>query len=345
MPKKGASDSPADETQLVDTQEGVDQTQDAKPAESSVADGQDAKPEPKSLLDVVREVVQKPEAKSAPSADAEQKSEGAAPEGDKPAEDEEPPFHKHPRWQQQKAIERDLRTKVEELTGPADQYRQITDFMTAQNLTPDDIVRTFTIAAVVRNDPRKALTELNKLVAEIRQELGEDLPDDLRAAVDEGEMTEERALEASRARAEAARAKAALDAKAQRERDQESAQQAERQRETAAVAISNWVASKATSDPDFDKLRSLTEDRVLVVVQGMRAKGKTSFTPDEMVQISEQAYKYVKDTTSQFRPPPTRINSPVGKSASSAMPAAPSGLPKNPSLFDVVKAAALNVSA
>jgi hypothetical protein len=106
----GASPAPSEEQPIVEVAQAAEAAPaeaDAKPAESSPADEKDAKP--RSLADVVRDVVEPktaPEETSAPGGE-QGKTEGEAaeaPKGDEakqePEDDSKLPFHTHPRFQQ-----------------------------------------------------------------------------------------------------------------------------------------------------------------------------------------------------------------------------------------------------
>lgn len=345
MPIPASSESPPDEKieqGQLDNQAPVD----AKPpVESSPAEDADAKqPAPvKSTLDIVRDVV-----KAKPAQDSSDLKETSKPEGDSTApeakapeaDDKPPPFHAHPAWQRQLQRTREVEAKVKELEGPADQYRQVEQFMTTNNLAPDDIVRGFLIMAKVRNSPNAALAELRTVVGELEQQLGEVLPEDLQTAVEEGELTEERALELSRTRARVGMAEQTLTAKQEKERVEREAREAEQTRTQYAEAAQAWVAEKRGNDPDFDKVFPLAQDRIKATVAEMKRSGKAAFTPAEVRSITEQSYAYVKASLKPLIvPPPAPVNPLARRSQSSAPHAASVALPAKAPMLDVVKAA------
>lgn len=341
----GSSASPADEN--IETAPLVNQEQtDANPASSSPAEDADAKkPEAKTVLDIVRDVVKaKPEGDSSepdstvakPKAAETSAEKGAEPEAE---DDKPPPFHKHPRWVRLNERNRELGAEIETLRPQAEQFRAVEQYMTANSLAPDDIVRGFAIMAAVRNEPQRAIKELETVLTELRETLGEILPQDLQDAVDEGEMTEERALELSRTRATARTTQEKLQTRDQTDREQQQAQRAQEQRRSYAEAVESWMADRRQNDADFETVARLWADRVQVVANSLRQQGKTSFTQAEIRNICDQSYSYVRETLKPLKPQPSRVVSRAGASNSSAPAAAPAALPRDSSMLDVVKRA------
>ena len=186
--------SPASETtEVIDPNAAlpaveVDQpTPDATPPSSS-ADTPDANEAPKSLLDVVKNVV-KPETKEpvAPSPtegqDPAKPADAQAKEGEgDPKPDAEVPFHNHPRWKEMIA-ERDS------LKPDAEGFRKITSFMQASSLTGPEVDEGFQIMAKLKSGTPAALGEVRDWFSErlkaLDEHLGFTLPADLQKQVDD----------------------------------------------------------------------------------------------------------------------------------------------------------------
>src|SRR3546814_83015 len=102
-------------------------------------------------------------------------------------------FHKHPAWQR-------LIRERDENKGAAEQFGQITGFMDKHGLSPAEAAEGFTVMAMIKVDPAGALKALEAKADEIRQFLGEKLPDDLQKEVEDGTISEGRAKELAQAR-------------------------------------------------------------------------------------------------------------------------------------------------
>jgi hypothetical protein len=236
---------------------------DANAAISSDADGGE---QPKSMLEAVQAALASDETKDGESPtpeDAGQADDADAPteadadpvegadEAAEGAEDgEEPPFHKHPRWQE-------LKRERDGLKGEAEAFRGLQGFMQRANLTTDDVNVGFDMMAAIRNNPEKAVPLLENLLATLKVETGLALPADLQAKVESGHIDEDTAREFAQVRRQAA---AAANASTRVESDGTAAKQA-RARE-AGQAVSGWEAAKATSDPDWRVKRQRVQDKI-----------------------------------------------------------------------------------
>jgi hypothetical protein len=300
---------------------------DANPAGSSNADvkdantgddaGSDAKP--KSILDAVRAAVSKTAEPAADTAadgassdtdDGKAKSASdatAAKADDDEDESKPPPFHEHPRWKK-------LYADYEAARGPAEQYAKIEDFRTKNGLSVDDVVAGFRIMALVRNDPEKALAELEAQSDRIREAIGKKLPTDLQDAVEQGTISEDHAAELARARA----ANRSLASEVEDTRTRETERQAIERRDSIVNAVKDWSAKAAETDPDFAVKEPLVKDRVLRIA---RAEGQPR-TPAEGVKLAMRAYDEITQETRRFAPKPRQMdpNPQGGRSSATTKP-------------------------
>jgi len=323
--------SPAPET-TVETGEPLVQTQDqASPADGVTADPPPADEKtPKSLLDVITDAVTpKTEGAEEPSASegAESQPSDPADESDELSEEElaKLPFGKHPRFKKLIGERNDARTraqeleaKVTDLEAPADQFRKIDEFLTSSRIEPEEFVRLMQVGRLIKNDPERALSELYQVVNEVRQSIGDVLPDDLRNEIEEGRITEERARELSRTRAAQARAKEDADRiEAERRRENE-ARQTQDQAARIFSAVAAWEAEVQASDPDFARKEALVADRV-AALNLQHGKPKS---PEEAVQRARQALEDVTAHLRRLAPPkPPMKPTPASGSSSSTAPA------------------------
>lgn len=184
---------------------------------------------------------------------------GEPPKGDKPAEDQpNVPFSKHPAWLDQLSKRRAAETKaatfekqVGELKEPAHNWGVLSGQMEKHGITTPQLSAGIKVMAAWNNDKPTALKMLEAQIAYLRQELGEDLSEDLRAKVEAGELTEEVARDYSRT---AAKAKSLETQNQERQSTQAKQQQSERVKQFQDQVVQGWNArAKALSarDPSF----------------------------------------------------------------------------------------------
>ena len=159
---------------------------------------------------------------------------------------------------------------------------------------------------------------------------GEVLPDDLRQKVQAGEMSQEAALQVSRANA-------AVSATHARTSFQQ--QQRERQEQTAAGAAltgaaATWEDNRRQKDPNFEsKLPSLQKEILFL----QHSEGKPT-TPQGVVAQLQKAYKAVNDALPQVRQPaPQQQKKPAIRPVNGGQVAG-GQKPENLSVLDIVRA-------
>lgn len=263
--------------------------------------------------------------KAAPEA-GDDKGEGA--KQDESA-DAEPPFHKHPRWQEVQRDRAELRRKVEALEPDAAVHRDVLAYMDRHGLTPADVQNGFAIMAALRNDPAEAWKLLKPIVDGVQAFVGETLPDDLRQRVDDGLVDEDTARETARLRNQEAlrQVRAERDAARQAERSGQATAEAVR---ATVQAVDAWVAAKA-ADPDHAAILPLLEGETLRLQRDWTAKGQTFHTPEAAKALMNSAYENVRKSLA-----PKRV--PVRSTPASSPPAATTKAPAT--LLDAVRAAA-----
>lgn len=291
---------------------------DANAAESSAAGETDAK-ERQSLLSVIQDAVKKPEVAAGASSTNEgaEKVEGEDEASAAKAEDaaEEPddsklPFHNHPRWQQVIAERNELRPRAE-------QFDRITGFMEASHLTAPEVAEGFEVMALLKSgDPdklREALGWFAPRVQALRDALGEVLPDDLQAKVDDG------ALDADAA-AELAATRAAERLRVRREKDEgdrateaDLVKAATEAANAQAYAVQTWEDGIRKSDPDYAKKAELVETTTMALV----LKEGRPKTVEEAMALAKRAYAKVNEQFAALRPTPRPkdTTTPAGSSA------------------------------
>lgn len=330
--------------------QGQQDANSAAPSSSDGAEPEDAKggDDPKAkLFDIVRDAVKggtdtaKGEPKDASSAaedgsqgtegDADGKSGDAKADGltdeDKDADGKPLPFHKHPRWQEMKAERDELKQEVERFKPNAEQFQVIQDFMSERNLSADEVGQGFEVMSLIKNDPEAALQYLEGAVSILRQGLGKELPDDLREAVEYGEISEAKARELSETRAKARMSQEQFHAARNAQAAQ--AQQADAARHAQAIqgAVMAWESNVAKRDLDYPKKAEMVLHYAKAIRADLAMKGKTTLTPEEAVQVTQQAYEQVNAQMKTFSPrKATDPNPSSSVSSKSASPSEPKSL-------------------
>lgn len=204
-----------------------------------------------------------------------------------------------------------LREQVKTLEPDATGYRTIRQFMASNNLADPEVAELFQFGADLKSgDPvrlKRALDAVMPHVTVMLEALGQVVPADLRARVDNGEMTEEAAKEFARTRFQAATAQTRAQA-AQQQVQQQTVTQAQ---EAVRQAVVNWQTQTRASDPDFD----LKQETMMHVGRSIVAQRGAPRTAAEAVQYAKEAYQEAtrlltaaKPTPQPTRPTPTGVN-------------------------------------
>jgi hypothetical protein len=321
--------SPATDTAMETGPAPVDTQDQALAAPGVTADPPSADEKPaRSLLDVVSDAVKtEPEAAEGTSASEGAEAEPASPAEESPELSEEDlaklPFGKHPRFKQvigernearQKLQE--LEAKASELEAPAEQFRRIDAFLVDSRIENEEFVRLMQVGRLIKNDPEAALKVLYQVVGEVRESIGDVLPQDLRNEIEEGRISEDRARELSRTRAAQARAtEAAERAEAERRRGEETTQtQVQQGRIINAVAV--WETEVKLKDPDYARKESFVADRV-AALNGQLGMPKT---PEQAVERARLAHREISEQMRALLPkkPELKPTPPSGSSSSTA---------------------------
>lgn len=257
-------------------------------------------------LSVVRDVVDK----NRPKAEAAASSATGEEDGGDPGDSEEPkeqdnenysdvPFNKHPRFQE-------VLGKLKASEVDATRYRNVQNFIDSQGLSANEAADGLAVMGLMKTNPVEAWKRLQPTVQKLLVAAGVVLPDDLKARVQAGEISQEAALEVSRSRA------AVQSVQVQQTFDQ---QRAETQRKAdAAAALVNaaqaWESDRQVKDPNFAaKLPALQKE-----VAWLQATEGRPDTPDGVKAQLKKAYDAVNasqpaiTTTPRLKPAITPVN-------------------------------------
>ena len=196
------------------------------------------------------------------------------------------PFHNHPRFKKVIKERKEAKEQLELARKDQAEYRKITNFLEASNLSADEAAEGFKIMAMMKSSPTDALKALEPYMTNLQKFTGETLSDDIREKVDQGYMDEDIAKELSIARAENERLKKANQTQLQQ---QEIGKQKEHINKLA-MAVSDWENKIAQTDPDYSRIEKEVNDRVKVKVLEV---GRPQ-TEEQALKIAQEAYDEVK---------------------------------------------------
>lgn len=235
-----------------------------------------------------------PEVKEEPKgeADVSAKPEGQA-EGDEDAEtsDEQPPFHEHPRWQEVQKKLTDTTAELEQAKPQLARIKALDDYCKENQISSDDLREALVITALLRSDPKQALTKMRAYTEQVETALGERFPADIQKKLDDGVIDADTAKELAQNRlaklgAESAAKNAQMEA-------------AQRASQEMATAVNSWEESKKKTDPNWAQKYQFVYDRVQVALAQTPPK-----TSAEAISMIEKVYADVTKQLSSFLPKP-----------------------------------------
>lgn len=270
--------------------------------------------------------------KTADTAEAKDESEQEGQE----VSDENLPFGKHPRWKQVLSERNEYREQAQQYEAKAKELDQITGFMQENKLNAEEVARGFRIQALLKTDPMQARDELKAIVRQLDEFAGEVLPDDIQAAVDRGEISEEYARQLAHSQqVQRYQAEQAQRSQQQTAQEREAAQRERLQREHAERvtqlrdAVTTWEQAKLSSDPDYERLQGL----VVKNLQLMALEAPPE-TPEQARALAEKAYSEAKAQARKFVPKRQTVNPPVNSAHSGSTASAE---PEPASMLEAVR--------
>lgn len=219
---------------------------------------------------------------------------------DKP-EDEKIPFNTHPRFKELVQEKNQYKQEVEITKPLAEQAKVTNEFLRDNQITPQEYQSALQYLMLLRKDPVQAFKMLQPTYEQLATLSGERLPADLQAKVASGILSNEDAVELSKARAQQTYAQ-------WRGQQQQTAGQ-QSQVELVGSTIGTWASTKQSIDPDFKPGSPLWEQ------VDLRIKSMPVFrTPQEAMAGSEKAYTEAKAFMTKFSPRTTPAVKPALKS-------------------------------
>lgn len=171
----------------------------------------------------------------------------------------------------------------------AEQSRALNDFLTGNNIPPQELQAALTYLQLKRSDPAAAYRQLKGDYDALAMLSGDVLPPDLQAEVAASTMSAERAQEIARLRGQ----------NRYQQWQQQNGQQGQQQQQAQmiAAASSQWTQNKQTLDPDLkpgSDLWQLVQDKINAMPPFR--------SPQEAYQGAEKAYTDAKAFLLKFQP-------------------------------------------
>ncbi len=308
------------------------ESNDVKPAtESSTAESSAAKDVPKkSMLDAVKDALKVGSDDSSKSDLTPETNEGTAAkvagakeeadDGDIPPEEMKLLTRNvQRRFHVLTASRKAAEEKAAELAPKAEAFEQVSKMMTDNGLSKEDVDSGYAVMVAIKKSPEKALEMLAPIVRKLMDATGHKLPEDLRAEVESGAITEARARELSIARSRATHLEKSSEEKEQQRQAEET------QRKTKAVvddvvkSADAWHAERAKTDPDWHWKQQRVIDAVELQI---RKTGKFPQSDKEARGLFDEVLKAVETDLKRFLPKKAAI-APVSGGASPGAKAEP----------------------
>lgn len=197
------------------------------------------------------------------------------------------PFHNHPRFKKLIAQRNEFRTGHQE-------YQKIQSYLIENGLSNEEAAEGFEVMALLKRDPEAAWARLKPIVQSLLVATGSVLPDDLKARVQQGELTRDAALEMSRLRA----GKQALTQQQQLEQQRQAYVQQHQAQQAIRTEVANWEQSMRQRDPDLEAKFDAIEGHVLKL---HRVEGQPR-TPAEARNQLERAYEAANKMFASVQP-------------------------------------------
>lgn len=192
----------------------------------------------------------------------------------------------------------DLRRQVETLTPGSEQWDAVENFRKAQGMQPEHVANAIQIAALIENEPQRAFQVVDQLRTMLGNKVGAVLPDDLRDAVQKGEITRERAFELSQAKAGNTIAEQRRVSEAERSAGNEQDRALQTKTNTASATSTEWDRERAVNDPDWQ----LKRGQIASAVELRLVKEGIPDTAEAMRAILDAEAEKVNKFAGMFRP-------------------------------------------
>jgi len=291
----GGSSSPST-SESVNSEPVVNNTPDSTTGETPAE-------QPESFESAVKAGLEASSAEKVPDEEKveEKKEDGGEEQVEVKVEDKGPiPYERFAEVNKAKAAAEQL---VESQKDAVASYNKIEEFCQTHGIAPEDFSYWMNVAALVKNDPAKAMEMLNPKVQELQTFKGDILSPELTAAVENGEIS----LEMAKRYAALENKSKFSEKQTQQTREQVAQQQQQRFMQEVQTSFDSWAHSKISNDPDFKpKANSDAPDgKFELVLHKIGAEWQKAGikTPQDLTAFAEKCYTAIKGTVSAFAGP------------------------------------------
>lgn len=229
-----------------------------------------------------------------------------------------------------------VKAKASELETLAPKAKELDDlnrYVREAGLSNNDVAGTLEIAAMLKHNKRGAYDRLIPIMNALRSDLGETLDPQLQERVKQNFISEEDARVIARTTAEAKLLRESNANLAAAGEQQRQAQQTNELVQGTIASATEWEATKAKGDPDWQLKRKDVAQRVkLAILEEASTKPDRQWFPNrtEIIKLNEDALKEVNDSYKRFTPRLTAITPDNGS-------ASPRSVAEPKSMLDVVR--------
>src|SRR6478752_4430450 len=229
---------------------------------------------------------------------------------DEPSKEELDRYHSRTRKRIDKLLEQrnSARVELQSARAEAQVSQGLRQFLSTNDIQKEDFAVLLDLGVALRRGDFTTFYQGVKPYVDLAEEaLGLRLPDDVAQRVQQGHVTTEQALIFSRERLSRQMAEnRAQQATYQADQTVRQAQQAQTQQQQAALqgavqsAVSAWEARIRQTDADYGHKQDAVKNLLWAVVQ---ERGPPQ-SPEQAVEIANEAYKRANDMVSRFAPKP-----------------------------------------
>lgn len=197
------------------------------------------------------------------------------------------------------------RSELDALTPKAKELDDLNRYVREAGLSNNDVAGTLEIAAMLRHNPRGALDRLMPIVKQLRSTLGEELPADLQDRVKNNFISEEDARVIARTTAQTKLDQERIERLTAQQDEARQARETNDHVQGTIASATEWEATKAKSDPDWQlKRKDVAEQVELAILKEARSKPGGQWFPDrsEIVKLNEAALRTVNERYQRFTP-------------------------------------------
>lgn len=223
--------------------------------------------------------------------DASESEEKAEEEPKLDDKDKALPFNSHPRFRELVKERNEFKQKTEQAEPALKRDAALAKYCQENSISNEEFISAMEVAALLHNDPKKALDTLRNYVETLELTLGNKLPTDLQKEVDDGAISEARAKELASLRVKAQ----GLEYTGKKTE----AQVVQERQQVITNAVNSWDQSKRSSDPSYDKKYPLIEKTFVALCMSNPPQSAAA-----AIQLAEKAYAEVNTALGTLVPKP-----------------------------------------